>query len=55
LPELFTLLRTVERPFILFIDDLGFDETNSGADARVLRSLLDGGASARRPKMSGYT
>lgn len=54
LPELFTLLRHVERPFILFIDDLGFDETSSGADARVLRSLLDGGASARPANVRLY-
>ncbi|MEO8722517.1 MAG: ATP-binding protein [Sphingobium sp.] len=45
LPALFALLRGAERPFIVFIDDLGFDE--AGGDARILRSLLDGGASAR--------
>lgn len=45
LPQLFALLRGVARPFILFIDDLGFDQ--NGADARALRSLLDGGANAR--------
>jgi len=45
LPALFSLLRRAERRFILFIDDLGFDD--AGGDARVLRSLLDGGANAR--------
>ncbi len=47
LPGLFALLREERRPFILFIDDLGFDSDSAGADARVMRSLLDGGASAR--------
>lgn len=47
LPALFALLRTVDRPFILFIDDLGFDDDGAGSAARVTRSLLDGGASAR--------
>lgn len=45
LPALFSLLRASERRFVLFIDDLGFDD--AGGDARMLRSLLDGGASAR--------
>jgi len=54
LPCFFALMRTVDRPFILFIDDLGFDEQSSGADARVLRSLLDGGASARPANVRLY-
>ncbi len=54
LPELFRLLRTVDRPFILFIDDLGFDEGSAGNDARVMRSLLDGGASARPANVRLY-
>lgn len=45
LPRLFALLRPVARPFLLFVDDLGFDE--AGGDARALRSMLDGGANAR--------
>lgn len=45
LPRLFDLLRTVDRPFVLFLDDLGFDD--NGGDARALRSLLQGGAAAR--------
>lgn len=46
LPALFTQLRHTTRPFILFLDDLGFDDQGAG-DARLLRSLLQGGASAR--------
>lgn len=44
LPALFARLERVERAFAIFLDDLGFE--NSG-EARVLRSLLDGGAEAR--------
>lgn len=44
LPDLFALLATTDRPFAIFIDDLGFD---AAADARALRSLLEGGAEAR--------
>ena len=44
LPRLFALLAPVRRSFALFIDDLGFDMP---ADARRLRSLLEGGAEAR--------
>lgn len=54
LPRLFALMRLVDRPFVLFIDDLGFDEQSSGADGRVLRSLLDGGASARPANIRLY-
>ncbi|MEJ7925615.1 ATP-binding protein [Sphingobium sp. AN641] len=46
LPRLFSLLRDTDRPFILFIDDLGFEE-GDGAGARTLRSLLQGGTAAR--------
>ena len=45
LPDLFALLRTTKRPFLLFIDDLGFD--SGGGDARMLRSLLEGGVVQR--------
>lgn len=45
LPRLFSLLRATTRPFILFLDDLGFDE--GVGDARSLRSLLQGGTAAR--------
>ena len=44
LPALFAVLAAVERPFAVFLDDLGFD---AAADARALRSLLEGGAEAR--------
>ncbi|HEX7857946.1 MAG TPA: ATP-binding protein [Sphingobium sp.] len=46
LPVLLGQLRAAERPFILFLDDLGFDENFVG-DARALRSILQGGATAR--------
>lgn len=44
LPTLFVQLAGVVRPFVLFIDDLGFDVAG---DARALRSMLEGGAEAR--------
>ena len=44
LPRLFDTVAATDRPFAIFIDDLGFD---APGDARVLRSLLEGGAQAR--------
>ncbi len=44
LPGLFATLAAVARPFALFIDDVGVD---APADARALRSLLEGGAAPR--------
>jgi predicted AAA+ superfamily ATPase len=44
LPALFDTIADVPRAFVLFLDDLGFD---AAADARTLRSLLEGGAEAR--------
>lgn len=44
LPELFATLGKIDRPFAIFLDDLGFD---AAGDARALRSLLEGGAEAR--------
>ncbi|MCU6455907.1 ATP-binding protein [Sphingomonas sp. A2-49] len=44
LPHLFARLASVPRAFALFLDDLGFD---GPAEARTLRSLLEGGAEAR--------
>lgn len=44
LPRLFDRLGGQNRAFALFLDDLGFDEPG---EARVLRSLLDGGTEAR--------
>ncbi|AUW59172.1 ATPase [Sphingobium sp. SCG-1] len=52
LPALFALLRGTSRPFILFLDDLGFDD--DGGDARALRSLLEGGATARPANVRLY-
>ncbi|MDX3900265.1 MAG: ATP-binding protein [Sphingobium sp.] len=52
LPRLFDLLRETARPFILFLDDLGFDE--GAGDARSLRSLLQGGAAARPANVRLY-
>lgn len=53
LPHLFSLLRATTRPFILFLDDLGFEEGGAGA-ARTLRSLLQGGTSARPANVRLY-
>ena len=44
LPALFAALARVARPIAVFIDDVGVD---APADARALRSLLEGGAEAR--------
>ena len=44
LPRLFALLGAVARPFAVFVDDVGID---APADARALRSLLEGGAEPR--------
>jgi predicted AAA+ superfamily ATPase len=43
---LFSLLREVDRPFLVFIDDLGFEEGDT-AGPRALRSWLEGGVEAR--------
>ena len=53
LATLFGLLRASSRPMVLYIDDLGFDG-DFGADARALRSLLQGGATARRSQVRLY-
>lgn len=44
LPALFAALATIDRAFALFVDDLGFDVP---AEARTLRSMLEGGAEPR--------
>lgn len=44
LPDLFVLLASVPRAFALFVDDLGFE---APAEARALRSMLEGGAEPR--------
>jgi len=45
LPKLFTLLSQADRRFLVFIDDIGFESAN--AEARSLRSMLEGGAEER--------
>ncbi len=44
LPDLFARLAQVDRAFALFVDDLGFEVP---AEARTLRSMLEGGAEPR--------
>ena len=46
LAGLFTTLARKERRFLVFIDDLGFEEAD-GAGPRALRSWLEGGVEAR--------
>ena len=46
LSALFAALAGVERHFLVFVDDLGFEEGDS-AGARALRSWLEGGVEAR--------
>ena len=45
LPALFAALRPIERRFLVFLDDLGFD--GDSAAARQVRSWLEGGVEAR--------
>jgi hypothetical protein len=46
LAALFGALGAVERRFLVFIDDLGFEESD-GSGPRALRSWLEGGVDAR--------
>jgi predicted AAA+ superfamily ATPase len=46
LAALFTALGRVDRRFLVFIDDLGFED-GDGAGPRALRSWLEGGVEAR--------
>ena len=46
LPALFTALRSSDRRFLVFLDDLGF-ESGETLEARHLRSWLEGGVEAR--------
>ena len=46
LASLFATLAKVDRRFLVFIDDLGFED-GDGAGPRVLRSWLEGGVEAR--------
>lgn len=54
LTDLFAALRGIKRQFVLFIDDIGFDDDNSASAARALRSLLEGGAMARPDNIRLY-
>jgi predicted AAA+ superfamily ATPase len=45
LPALFAGISAIGRAFVIFIDDIGFEDGAGGA--RLLRSMLDGGAEAR--------
>lgn len=44
LPNLFSILADKQRNFIIFMDDIGFEKA---ANARLLRSMLDGGSQSR--------
>jgi len=46
LATLFAILARIERRFLVFIDDLGFEDAD-GAGPRALRSWLEGGVEAR--------
>ncbi len=46
LADLFATLAPVDRRFLVFIDDLGFEDAD-GAGPRALRSWLEGGVEAR--------
>jgi hypothetical protein len=52
LPALFAMLAALDRRFILFIDDIGFAE--GSAEPRLLRSMLEGGASERPANVRLY-
>lgn len=52
LPQLFKLLGYIDRPFIVFIDDMAFEGDDAGP--RRLRSMLEGGAEARPDNVRLY-
>lgn len=52
LPALFEMLAAVRRNFVIFIDDIGFAE--GSAEPRLLRSMLEGGASQRPANVRLY-
>jgi predicted AAA+ superfamily ATPase len=52
LPALFGTIRHWPRSVVVFIDDLAFDQTGDGA--RLLRSVLEGGAAARPESVRLY-
>lgn len=51
LPHLFQILGDTDRPFILFVDDISFEDD---AAPRLLRSMLEGGLSQRPPNVRLY-
>ncbi len=52
LPNLFATLGKTDRAYILFVDDIGFEE--GSAAPRLLRSMLEGGATARPDNVRLY-
>lgn len=52
LPKLFQMLGDARRPFVLFIDDISFEDDS--AAPRLLRSVLEGGASQRPSNVRLY-
>lgn len=50
LPRLFEELGTIERRFVLLVDDIGFENARDPA-ARALRSVLEGSIVARPPNI----
>lgn len=52
LPDLFAIVGKMDRAFIVFIDDIGFEE--GSAAPRFLRSMLEGGAVARPDNVRLY-
>jgi len=52
LPQLFQMLGDSQRAFILFIDDISFEDDS--AAPRLLRSVLEGGASQRPSNVRLY-
>lgn len=52
LPRLFEELAASGRRYILFVDDISFDQNDEGA--RLLRSLLEGGVEARPDNVRLY-
>ena len=52
LPHLFDMLGAEKRAFVVFIDDIGFDEDDGAA--RKLRSMLEGGVAARPSNVRLY-
>ena len=52
IPRLYTQLAANPLKFILFIDDLSFDQTSD--DYKALKAILEGSASAKAPNIAVY-